>query len=571
MSRLFGRTLREMPSGAEIASHQLLLRAGMIRQLTSGMYTTLPLAQRSLHKIEQIVREEMNAIGGQEINMPLVNPVELWEESGRLQEVGKELVSFTDRAGRELVLAMTHEEAITNLIRNEINSYRQLPLMLYQIKLKFRDESRPRAGLIRVREFTMKDAYSLHTNESDLDEYYEKVREAYLKIFHRCGLEVVVVESDPGMMGGKEAHEFMLITESGEDKLILCPNCGYTANSDVAVIQNPSVDNGEPADIEEVATPGKKTIEAVANYLNIEKSQTMKAVFYSTSTWLQPGERLVFVAIRGDLEVNELKLQNALKAPEISIASEDEVARYGLVAGYASPIGLKNVTVVVDDSVEQTTNLVAGANKEGYHLKNVNFPRDFQADIVTDIALARENDTCVHCGGKFKSANGIEAGHIFKLGTKYSEAMGATYLDQNGKSQSIIMGCYGIGIGRLLASVVEYSHDEDGIIWPISVAPYHIHLMHIGKGKQIIEKADEIYESLLEDGCEVLYDDRDESPGVKFKDADLIGIPIRLTVSNRSLKKDSIELKYRHKKEHELIEFEEFNARRLIERLLNVK
>ena len=568
MSNLFGRTLREIPSDAEIPSHRLLLRAGMIRQLTSGMYTTLPLAQLSLRKIEQIVREEMNAIGGQEINMPLVQPAELWKESGRFQDLaGKELATLTDRVGRELVLAITHEESITDLVRNEINSYRQLPLMLYQIKLKFRDEPRPRAGLIRVREFTMKDAYSFHTNESDLDEQYEKVRQAYLNIFHRCGLEVAVVESDTGVMGGEEAHEFMLITESGENKMILCQNCGYTANTDVAVIQKPFVDNGEPADIEEVATPGKKTISAVANYLNVEKSQTLKAVFYST------GEQVVFAAIRGDLEVNETKLKNALKAPEIKIANEDEVAKYGLVAGYASPcealeeFGLKNVTVVVDDSVEQTTNLVAGANKEGYHLKGVNFPRDFQADIVTDIALARENDTCVHCGEKLKSVNGIEVGNIFKLGTKYSETMGATYLDQNGKSQPIVMGCYGIGIGRLLASVVEYSHDEDGIIWPLSVAPYHIHLIHIGKGKEIIEKADEIYGSLVNTGFATLYDDRDESPGVKFKDADLIGVPIRLTVSSRSLKKDSIELKYRHKKEAELIKLDDFDAKRLIERL----
>lgn len=403
----------------------------------------------------------------------------------------------------------------------------------------------------------MKDAYSFHTTQTELDQYYEKVRQAYLNIFHRCGLEVAVVEADTGVMGGQESHEFMLITESGEDKLILCPNCHYIANSDVAVIQKPAVDNGKPAEIEEVATPGKKTIEAVANYLNVEKSQTLKAIFYST------GEQVIFVAIRGDLEVNEMKLKSILKTPEIAIASEDEVAKYGLVAGYASPIGL-NVTVIVDDSVEQTTNLVAGANKEGYHLKNVNFPRDFQSDIVADIALAREDDICVNCGVKLESVSGIEVGNIFKLGTKYSETMGATYLDQNGKQKPIVMGCYGIGIGRLLASVVEYSHDEDGIIWPLSVAPYHIHLMHIGRGKQVIEKAEEIYESLLAEGHEILYDDRDESPGVKFKDADLIGIPIRLMIGSRSLKNGVIELKYRHKKERELIKVEEFSSKTLI-------
>ncbi|MBI1923230.1 proline--tRNA ligase, partial [Candidatus Poribacteria bacterium] len=450
MSQRFGRTLREIPAEVEIPSHQLLLRAGMIRRLVVGMYSYLPLAQRTLHKIEKIIREEMDAIGGQEINMPLVHPAELWQETGRWEAlVGKELVGFEDRFGRKLVLAMTHEEAVTDLVRNEINSYRQLPLMLYQLQLKFRDEPRPRAGLIRVREFVMKDAYSFHTSEADLNAYYDRVYQAYLNIFHRVGIDVIVVESDTGLIGGSGAHEFMLISDSGEDSLIICDSCHYAANADVAVMQKPQVDHGEPQAIQEVATPGQTTIEGVASYFGVEKTQTLKAVFYSTDA------NLIFVAIRGDLEVNESKLKRAVGAPELWIATHEELKRYGLVPGYASPIGVKGVKVVVDDSVASTTNLVAGANKPGYHLKNMNFPRDFKADVLTDIALAQEGMTCIRCGGVLRAKRGIEVGNIFKLGTKYSRAMGATYLDRQGRAQLIFMGCYGIGVGRLLASVVE--------------------------------------------------------------------------------------------------------------------
>jgi len=450
MSQLFGRTLREIPADAEIPSHQLLLRAGMIRPLAAGMYSCLPLAKRSLHKIERIVREEMDAVGGQEIDMPLVHPAELWQETGRWYDlVGKELVGFTNRDNREFVLAMTHEESMTDLARKEINSYRQLPLMIYQIKLKFRDEPRPRAGLIRVREFTMKDAYTFHTDQADLDAYYEKIYQAYLNIFHRCGIEVVVVESDTGMMGGTGAHEFMLVTESGEDSLILCGHCDYAANDDVALKQKTIVDHGEPKELEEVQTPNIITIADLADFLNIDKSQTLKAVFYST------GEEVILVAIRGDMDVNETKLQNVLKNPNLRIATDDELQQYDIVAGYASPIGLKNVNIVVGDTIPKSSNLVAGANKPDYHIKNVNYARDFNADIIADIALAKEGDTCIHCGGKLMEAKGIEAGNIFKLGTKYSEAMGATYLDRNGKAKPLVMGCYGIGIGRLLACVIE--------------------------------------------------------------------------------------------------------------------
>ena len=460
-SQLFGRTLREIPSEAEIPSHRLLLQAGMIRRLIVGMYSYLPLAQRALRKIEDIIREEMDAIGGQEIDMPLVQPAALWQETGRWEMlVDKELAGFEDRFGRKLVLAMTHEEAVTDLVRNQTNSYRQLPLMLYQIKLKFRDEPRPRAGLIRVREFAMKDAYSFHVDEADLEKYYDQMHEVYLNIFHRLGIEVVSVESDPGIIGGIEAHEFMLLANAGEDRVIFCNGCNYRANADVALIQKPQIDNGEPEPIKEIETPDQKTIEDVANYLGIQKEQTLKAVFYSTD------ESLIFAAIRGDLEVNETKLKKAVGASHLWFSSDEELQRYGLVAGYASPIDVKGVTVVVDDSVASTTNLVAGANKPGYHLKNMNYPRDFKADIVADISLARDGMTCAHCGGTLTEKRGIEVGNIFKLGTKYSDAMNATYLSQKGRPQPLFMGCYGIGIGRLLASIVEANHDEDGIIWP---------------------------------------------------------------------------------------------------------
>ena len=553
-SQLFGRTLREIPSEAEIPSHQLLLQAGMIRRLVVGMYSYLPLAQRALRKIENIIREEMDAIGGQEIDMPLVQPAALWQETGRWEMlVDKELSGFDDRFGRKLVLAMTHEEAVTDLIRNQTNSYRQLPLMLYQIKLKFRDEPRPRAGLIRVREFTMKDAYSFHADEADLEKYYDQMHKVYLNIFHRLGIAVVSVESDPGIIGGIEAHEFMLLANAGEDRVIFCNGCDYRANADVALIQKPQIDNGDPEPIEEIETPDQKTIEDVANYLGIEKEQTLKAVFYSTD------ESLIFAAIRGDLEVNETKLKKAVGASHLWFSSDEELQRYGLVAGYASPIDVKGVTVVVDDSIASTTNLVAGANKPGYHLKNMNYPRDFKADIVADISLARDGMTCAHCGGTLTEKRGIEVGNIFKLGTKYSDAMNATYLSQKGRPQPLFMGCYGIGIGRLLASIVEANHDEDGIIWPPAVAPYQIHLMYIGKGDEVRRRAESLYADLRDQGYEVLYDDRQESPGVKFKEADLLGMPLRLTISQRTLATDSVEVKRRSEREKHLVKLDELN------------
>ncbi len=553
-SQLFGRTLREIPSEAEIPSHQLLLQAGMIRRLVVGMYSYLPLAQRALRKIENIIREEMDGIGGQEIDMPLVQPAGLWQETGRWEMLeGRELAGFEDRFGRKLVLAMTHEEAVTDLVRNQTNSYRQLPLMLYQIKLKFRDEPRPRAGLIRVREFAMKDAYSFHTDEADLESYYDQMHQVYLGIFRRLGIDVVSVESDPGIIGGTEAHEFMLIADAGEDRVISCNGCDYRANADVAAVRKPQIDNGKPAPIEEVETPDQTTIDDVANFLGLQKEQTLKAVFYSTD------ESLIFAAIRGDMEVNETKLKRAVGASHLWFSTDAELQRYGLVAGYASPIDVKGVTVVVDDSVASTTNLVAGANKPGYHLKNMNYPRDFRADLVTDISLARNGSTCIHCGGTLRERRGIEVGNIFKLGTKYSETMNATYLSQKGRPELLFMGCYGIGLGRLLASIVEANHDEDGIIWPPAVAPYQIHLMHIGKGDEVREQTETLYANLRAQGYEVLYDDRPESPGVKFKEADLLGMPVRFTISQRTLETNSVEVKRRTEQEKHLVRLEELD------------
>lgn len=556
-SQLFGRTLRETPADAQIPSHQLLIRAGFIRQLSAGLYTLLPLAQRSARKIEAVIREEMDRIGGQEVNMPLVQPAELWRESGRYEQMGgKELLTFSDHAGREHVLAMTHEEAVTAHARGEINSYRQLPLMVYQLKLKFRDELRPRAGLIRVREFTMKDAYSFHTSTDDLDAFYLRAYDAYGRIFARCGVPATVVESDPGMIGGTAAHEFMHITPSGEDRLILCPTGDYTANAEVAAFEKGAPDFGPAEPSEEVATPDCKTIDEVATLLGVPTQQTIKAVFYVAD------EQFVFVVIRGDLDVNEVKLTNALSAIDLRPATDDEIRAAGAEPGYASPIGLgKDVTVVADDSVQKLSNGVAGANRVGFHVRNVNYGRDFEASIVTDVALAHAGHGCPECGAPLTAANGIEVGNIFKLGTKYSDSMGATYLDANGRQQALIMGCYGIGVGRLLASAVEASHDEDGISFPVAIAPYEVHLVPVGKGAEVVEAADALYDKWVSEGYEVLYDDRKESPGVKFKDSDLIGIPVRVTVSQRTLGDDAYEVKCRWKDEREIVAADGFSPR----------
>ncbi len=551
LSKLFGKTQREIPAEAETASHRLLLRAGMIQQVAAGVYSYLPLGWRVLKKIAAIIRDEMDKAGGQELIMPVLQPLELWQETGRDKAFGKGLFTLADRRERKLALGPTHEEVITELVKYNVQSYRDLPLLLYQIQNKFRDEPRPRGGLIRVREFTMKDLYSFDVDEAGLDKNYAIMLQSYQNIYDRCGLPTIVVEADSGAIGGKDSHEFMVVVESGEDEIIYCPGCNYAANAEKAVSAKEKIDNGKPLAIEEVATPGAGSIEEVANFLKVPHSHTLKAVFYIADG------KLVFVVIRGDLDVNEIKLNNQLKATDLRMATEDEVIKVGLVAGAASPIGIKGIRVIADDSVNSGTNFVAGANKPETHVKNVNYPRDFKADVVTDIAQARPGDKCPQCGGELAATRGIEVGHIFKLGTFLSEKLGALFIDEKGTSKPVVMGCYGIGLDRLLAAVIEQHHDEKGIIWPPTLAPYQVYLCPLYKENTKVEEiAEKLYAELEAAGFEVLFDDRQESPGVKFNDADLLGIPWRLTVSPRTLDKDSVELKKRAEKDSELVPIE---------------
>lgn len=573
MSQLFGLTLREAPSEAEVVSHMLLLRAGFIRPLAAGVFSYLPLARRSLTKIENIMREEMNAIGGQEITMPVIHPADIWKETQRWYQIGSEMGRFKDKNGRDMVLAMTHEEVVSDIVRKEIRSYRHLPRLIYHIQTKWRDDPRPRAGLIRVREFTMKDSYSLDANWEGLDKQYRAHYQAYFNIFHRCDLPIIAVKSDVGMMGGKLAHEYMYLTPVGEDTLILCDHCGYAANRQIAAFHK-EIQFSEPVlPVEKVATPEMTTIEGLANFLNISKAKTAKAVFMVAT--IPEGEssvdRFVFAVVRGDMELNETKLSNAIRARELRPATEEEIRAVGAVPGYASPVGLKNTLVVVDDIIPKSPNLVSGANEAGYHLLNVNYGRDYQADIITDIVSADDGYACPKCGSALRTIRGVEVGNIFQLGTRYSDAMGCTFLDKDGQEKPVLMGSYGIGSGRLLACIAEEHNDENGLIWPISVAPYHVHLVSItGKtGGEVEQTANQVYQELQESGIEVLYDDREESPGVKFNDADLIGIPIRLTVSERALERAGIEFKLRSGVEKEIIPLENLSLRvkREIERL----
>jgi len=556
LSRLFGKTLREVPAEAETVSHQLLLKAGMIQQVAAGVYSYLPLAWRVLRKMEGIIREEMDAAGGQELNMPVLQPLEIWEESGRDLAFGKGLFTLQDRRERKLVLAPTHEEVITDLARRNVRSYRDLPLMLYQIQTKFRDEPRPRGGLVRVREFSMKDLYSFDADDEALDLSYRKMVQAYRNICVRCGLETVVVEADSGAIGGKDSHEFMVIAGTGEDEIIYCSVCDYAANVEKATSAKSRLEEESLMSLEEVATPGAKTIEEVANFLDVSKNRTLKAVFYSAD-----GE-LVFVTIRGDLGVNEVKLKNALKCSELRLANDEEVREAGLVAGSASAVGLSGVKVIADDSITLGQNFVVGANKVDTHLRGANYPRDFKVDLMADIALAEVGHQCIKCGSELLSMRGIEVGHVFKLGTVFSQAQGAFYLDRDGSQKPLVMGCYGIGVGRLLAAAIEQNHDEKGIIWPVPIAPYHVYLCALGMDDpEVVSAAEKLYADLEEKGFEVLFDDRIESAGVKFNDADLLGVPLRVVVSQRTLRSNSAELKLRRAKETELVSLGEVSSK----------
>lgn len=570
MSNLFSKTLRQDPADTEVISHKLLVRAGFIQQLAAGIFSYLPLAKRSLTKIENIMREEINAIGGQEITMPVVHPAEIWKETERWYKVGAEMGRFHDRSGRDMVLAMTHEEVVADLVRNTINSYRQLPALVYHIQTKWRDDARPRAGLIRVREFTMKDSYSLDSSWEGLDRQYRDHYQAYYNIFHRCGLKVKSFKSDVGMMGGTMAHEFMYLTPIGEDSLLVCGHCGYAANRQIARFTKEPAPKEDPGPLEKISTPGMKTIDALAEYLELPQSKTAKAVFMVASiiNGIESKDQLVFAIVRGDMDLNETKLANAIQAKELRPALEEEITAVGAIPGYASPIGLEGVLVVIDDVIPDSPNLVSGANEEGFHFLNVNYDRDFQAEVIADIAAASEGDLCPECGTSMSLTRGIEVGNIFKLGTSYSESMGANFLDKDGESKPVIMGSYGIGSGRLLSSIAEAHNDEFGLKWPITVAPYEVHLVLIpgksnsidaGNGEisqdtQVV--ADDVYNQLNYSGIEVLYDDRDLRPGVKFNDADLIGTPIRLTVSERSLQAGGVEMKLRDQEDKTFIPLE---------------
>ncbi len=552
MTRLFSQTLREAPADAQVPSHILLLRAGYIRQLASGIFSYLPLAHRALSRIEEIIREEMDAIGGQEIKMPVVHAADVWKESGRYEEYDESLTRFHDRHGRDMVLATTHEEIVADLASREIRSYRQLPAMVYHFQTKWRDEARPTSGLLRVREFTMKDSYSLDAGPEGLEAQYRAHYQAYFNIFRRCGLPVRAVRSDVGMMGGSAAHEFMYLNEVGENTLALCDACGYAANTEVARFAKAEAAAEEPAPLEKVATPGAATIAELAAFLDIPASRTAKAVFLvgrfkASEAGGEAGERLVLAMIRGDLEVNEVKLANAAGALSLRPAHDEEIAAAGAVPGYASPMGLaESVLVVADDSVVSSPNLVSGANEAGYHVRNVNHGRDWEAAVVDDIALAEAGHACPDCGAPLRIARGVEVGNIFQLGTRYSEALGASFLDEQGRERPVIMGSYGIGVGRLLACVAEEHHDDNGLSLPVTVAPYQVHLVSLAKAEgPAMSAAETLHEELTSAGVEVLYDDRPENPGVKFNDADLIGCPVRVTVGDRGLKKGTLEVKLR--------------------------
>lgn len=536
------KTLREVPNEAELASHILLLRGGMIRKLASGIYGYMPLGWRSIRKIENIIREEMDKSGSQEVLMSAIQPAELWQESKRWFAYGPEMWRVKDRHEREFCLGPTHEEVFTDIVRNEISSHRQLPVNLYQIQTKYRDEARPRFGLMRSREFIMKDAYSFDKDEEGLDESYKEMYETYERIFTRCGLTFRAVEADTGAIGGSNSHEFTAISEVGESEITYCNACKMAATTEKAEVADEcSEEDVKEIPLEKIYTPNTKTITEVAQYLDIDEKKTIKALLFVTHD--DQGEKggYAIAFIRGDRELNEVKLINALGIHEhqIEFADEAEIAdATGAVGGFTGPIGLVNCTVVIDSELTKLKNLCAGANEKNYHIKNVNYGRDYKGDIIADIKTLKANDPCPKCGAPVKHARGIEVGQVFKLGTKYSDSMGAVYKDENQKDKPIVMGSYGIGVSRTLAAIIEQNHDENGIIWPMPVAPYEV-MITVVKVKDDVqmELAEKMYDELVEAGIEVLLDDRDERVGVKFKDADLLGVPIRITVGKGATNK----------------------------------
>jgi prolyl-tRNA synthetase len=531
-SQGFIPTLREVPADAEVKSHQLLLRAGFVRQSASGVYTFLPLGQRVLQKVEAIIREEMNRAGALELLMPALQPAELWQQSGRWYSYGPELMRLKDRHERDFVLGPTHEEMITTIVRDEVKTYKRLPLILYQIQTKFRDEKRPRFGLLRGREFIMKDAYSFHTSQESLDETYNKMYEAYANIFRRCGLNFRAVIADSGAMGGKDTHEFMVLSDIGEDTIAYSDASDYAANIEMAPVVTTYEKSSEPlVELKKVATPEQKTIAEVASYLQVAPERCIKSLLFNVDG------RYVLVLVRGDHEANDVKVKNVLDATVVELATPEETARVmNCPVGSLGPIGVsEEVTIIADHAVAAIVNGVCGANEEGYHYTGVNPDRDFAVSQYADLRFVQEGDPSPDGNGTIRFARGIEVGHVFKLGTKYSEAMNAVYLDENGRTQTMIMGCYGIGVSRLVAAIAEQFADENGLVWPVSVAPFHVHLLTANaKSDEQRMLAEEWYEKLGQAGFDVLYDDRPERAGVKFADSDLIGIPLRVTVGKRA-------------------------------------
>lgn len=538
LSEYFVPTLRESPAEAEIISHKLLLRAGMIRRSSAGAYTFLPLAVRVLKKITRIVEEEMDRAGGIEVLMPILQPAEIWQETGRWDLYGEEMFRLTDRHQRDFCLGPTHEEMITAVLRNEVRSYRDLPLRIYQIQNKYRDEVRPRFGVMRAREFIMKDLYSFDIDEEGLNLSYQAMYDAYNRIFKRCGLNFRAVEADSGAIGGEVSHEFMVLAESGEATILYCPSCNYAANAEKAVAALKEEDKSLPLPIEKVSTPGRSSIQEISEFLSLPKERLIKSLLY------QVGEELIIVLLRGDDELNEIKLGNFLNKPYRLPSAEFIRENYSLPVGYIGPHGLdKRIKILADLRVEKMVNSVCGANEEDYHLVNINPGRDFAVDRYLDLRLARVGDPCPRCSGSFEETRGVEVGHIFKLGDRYSSAMRATFLDENGQEKPMIMGCYGIGISRIMAAAIEQYNDKDGIKWPTPIAPFQAIIVPVTADEAPV--AEEIYAELLDAGVEVLLDDRPQRPGVKFKDADLIGIPLRLTVGARSLGEGKVEAKIR--------------------------
>ena len=549
-TRFFSPTLKETPAEAEVKSHRLMLRSGMMRKVSAGVYSLLPLGLRVTQKVERIVREEMNRTGALEILMPVLSPAELWTESGRWAVYGKELMRLEDRHGRFFALGPTHEEVVTDIARGEVRSYRQLPFTLYQIQTKFRDEVRPRFGVVRAREFIMKDAYSFHQSEESLQETYAKMYEAYTRIFKRCGLRFGAVTADSGAIGGDVTHEFMVFADTGESQVFAC-KCGYAATEERAEgeIEAYPTDE-EPRDLEKVETPGMKTVEEVTAFLKKKPWQLLKTIVYNSD-----GE-FVAVLMRGDREINEAKLAKILGSASLELATPEEIVKVsGGPLGFSGPVGLKDVRTVADSSVKNMANMVTGANEADAHFVNVNLGRDFEPGEYADLVQAIEGDKCKKCGELLSSWRGIEVGQIFKLGTKYSTAMKAQFLDDQGTEHPFIMGCYGIGVTRTVAASIEQNSDDDGIIWPMSIAPFEVHVLPTNMSDpELVKTAESIYHGLLDRGIEVIMDDREERPGGKFKDADLIGVPIRITVGERGMKEGIVEVRLRESGETTKVE-----------------